>query len=502
MRIIPRTLGGQLIALLLLALALSQAIALAIYASERAEAVRQADRSGLLESAASVMRVLRLAAAENRPALAAAASSPRVQLWVTTASVIESNLGRNRLPAQLLRLLGQLPEAARFEIIRDGQPLEVRPAPAPLRPGAAARQIGAPEPGPGAAVRQPGAPDQVPVPAGQRQAENAPDPAPARISGAYDILVSIPFADGTWLNAQTQIMAEPVNWAWASTASTIVMVIAILLIIAFTANRATRPLRALAARADALGRGTPEPPMAEEGPDEVRRVTVAFNRMQERLSRFVADRTRMIAAIGHDLRTPITSLKLRTELLEDEETRSKMLATLEDMQRMVEATLAFARDDATAEIPRSVDLAALISTVVDDQADMGKDVSFAEADRLPYRCRPTALKRALINLITNAVQYGERARVTLDNPPGGPVIAIDDDGPGIPEENLEYVFQPFVRLETSRSRATGGVGLGLSIARSIVLAHGGELILANRPGGGLRAEIRLPHSEAAATARS
>jgi signal transduction histidine kinase len=484
-RIIPRTLGGQLIALLLLALALSQGIALAIYASERAEAVRQADRSGLLESAASVLRVLRLAAAEARPALAAAASSPRVRIWVSAESAARPGVLAQRLPAQYQRQLGLLPEAARFEILRDGQPLEVRPAPAPIRPGAA-RQVGA---------------EPFTVPAGQPQAAPVQAPSPARITGAYDILVSIPFADGTWLNAQTQIMAEPVNWAWASTASTVVMVIAILLIIAFTANRATRPLRALAARADALGRGTPEPPMAEEGPDEVRRVTVAFNRMQERLSRFVADRTRMIAAIGHDLRTPITSLKLRAELLEDEETRSKMLLTLEDMQRMVEATLAFARDDATAETPRSVDLAALIATVVDDQADMGKDVTFAEAERLPYRCRPTALKRALINLITNAVQYGERARVTLENAPGGPVIGIDDDGPGIPEENLEYVFQPFVRLETSRSRATGGVGLGLSIARSIVLAHGGELVLANRRGGGLRAEIRLPPSEPTATAR-
>ena len=312
----------------------------------------------------------------------------------------------------------------------------------------------------------------------------------------YDILVSVPFPDSGWLNAQTQISAEPVTWAWASMASTAIMLVAILLIVAFTASRATRPLRALAAQADALGRGTPEPPMPERGPSEVRSVTIAFNRMQERLSRFVSDRTRMLAAIGHDLRTPITSLKLRAELLDDEEAKAKITATLEEMQSMVEATLAFAREEATEEPARSVDLTALVATIVDDYADLGKDVRFTElTHRLPYRCRPTALKRAIANLINNAVQYGERARVTLSDDGSGPVIAIEDRGPGIPEDQLKEVFKPFVRLETSRNRATGGVGLGLAIARTIALSHGGDLILSNRPSGGLRAEIRLPKAD-------
>jgi signal transduction histidine kinase len=162
------------------------------------------------------------------------------------------------------------------------------------------------------------------------------------------------------------------------------------------------------------------------------------------------------------------------------------------MEHMTEATLAFAREDATSEASRTIDLAAAIASQVDDLAELGKPVSFSEAARLAYSCRPTALKRAIGNLIENAVQYGERARVSLDDTPTGPVIAVEDDGPGIPEDKLEEVFRPFVRLEASRSRATGGVGLGLSIARSIVLGHGGELILRNRPEGGLRAEIRLP----------
>jgi len=258
----------------------------------------------------------------------------------------------------------------------------------------------------------------------------------------------------------------------------------------------TRPLRALAERADAFGRGTVEPPPPEAGPEEARRLIAAFTRMQERLRRFVADRTRMLAAIGHDLRTPITSLKLRAELLDDAEARSRMLATLDEMERMTEATLAFAREDATAEPSRSVDLAALISSFADDLTEMGKPVTFADAARLPYVCRPTALRRALANLVENAIQYGERARVTLGATSAGPVITIDDDGPGIPEDQIEQAFKPFVRLETSRSRETGGAGLGLAIARSIVLAHGGDLVLSNRPEGGLRAEIRLPEADA------
>lgn len=461
MRLLPRTLGGQLTALLLLALAASQIVAFSILSNERALALREADRAGLVENAASVLRVLRLAAPERRGALAAAASSPRVRLWITDSSVVTTpttNLVNN---PRFTRILGQLPEPARFQVVRDSPPGPgdaVRPA---IAPGAAADQF-----------------------------------MPFR-NGAYDILLSVPFADGGWLNAQTEIRAEPITWAWASTISTAAMALAILAIVAFTARRATRPLRALAIRADSLGRGTPEPPLPEDGPDEVRRVTVAFNRMQERLGRFVSDRTRMLAAIGHDLRTPITSLRLRAELLDDDDNKTKMMATLEEMQRMIEATLAFAKDEAGAEAPRSVDLSALLSTIVDDHSDAGQDVSFTDAPRLAYPCRPVALRRAVSNLVANAVQYGERARVSLEDGAHGPVIAVEDDGPGIPPGRIEDVFQPFVRLESSRSRNTGGVGLGLSIARSIVLAHGGELHLANRQGGGLRAEIRLPRADGA-----
>ncbi|MBN9009336.1 MAG: HAMP domain-containing protein [Rhizobiales bacterium] len=299
------------------------------------------------------------------------------------------------------------------------------------------------------------------------------------------LVARLGFAVGPWTAACLRASDETER-------RSLILALVMLGLIIFAARRVTRPLKALAASAEAFGRGDAVAPLPESGPDEARRLIHAFNQMQERLSRFVTDRTRMLAAIGHDLRTPITSLKLRAEMVDDEETRQKMRATLDEMQHMTEATLAFARDDAGAEPSRAVDLAALIESAVDDLAEMGKPVSFADAGRLVYSCRPTALKRAIGNLIENAIQYGERARVRLTAAPSGPVIAVEDDGPGIPAERIDEVFKPFTRLESSRSRETGGSGLGLSIARSIVLAHGGTLALRNREDGGLAAEIRLP----------
>jgi signal transduction histidine kinase len=266
--------------------------------------------------------------------------------------------------------------------------------------------------------------------------------------------------------------------------------LALSLIAMLIARRIARPMRELAQAAEAVGRGEGVAPLPECGPDDIRRTAEAFNRMQSRLRRFIEDRTRMLAAIGHDLRTPITSMRLRTEFVADEETRSKLLATLDEMQTMTEATLAFAREDAMREETRAVDLAALMESMCADLSDLGWDVSFSNGERITYRCRPDGLRRAVRNLIENAVRYGERARVSLGASGDAIEIAVEDDGPGIPSREFERVFAPFVRLESSRNRDTGGAGLGLAIARSIVRAHGGDITLANAKG--LRVAIRLP----------
>jgi signal transduction histidine kinase len=178
--------------------------------------------------------------------------------------------------------------------------------------------------------------------------------------------------------------------------------------------------------------------------------------------------------------------------VDDEETRTKILETLDEMERMTEATLAFAREEARREDTRTVDLAALVESLCEDLRDLDMDVTYAGPPSLLYPCRSVSLKRALRNLIENAVTYGQRARVTLAAADQEVSIAIEDDGPGISEADFERVFAPFVRLEESRSQETGGIGLGMAIARSIVRGHGGDITLANRPEGGLRVTIHLP----------
>jgi signal transduction histidine kinase len=253
-------------------------------------------------------------------------------------------------------------------------------------------------------------------------------------------------------------------------------------------------LRRLAASAEAVGRGENVPPLPESGPDDIRKTTEAFNRMQARLFRFVEDRTRMLAAIGHDLRTPLTSLRLRAEFVNDPETHQRMLSTIDEMQSMTESMIALARGEATIEETRIVDLNALLGSLCDDLIDLGQPIHYRDTVKITYRCRPDGLRRAVRNLIENAVRYAGAAEVSIKQSSGSIELVIADRGPGIPEQMNEKVFAPFFRLENSRSRETGGVGLGLSIARAIARHHGGDITLSpNEPG--LRAVLSLPRAD-------
>jgi signal transduction histidine kinase len=214
--------------------------------------------------------------------------------------------------------------------------------------------------------------------------------------------------------------------------------------------------------------------------------------MQERLQRFVHDRVQMTAAISHDLRTPITRLRLRAEFVEDEEQRRKMLADLADMEAMIDTTLTFAREEASTEPKANVDLLSMIGNVCEDRPQVSLEIGPDLGSRFSYPCRPLAIQRCVGNVVDNAVKYGGCARVRLDASPSSVTVAVDDDGPGIPLEEQERVFAPFERLETSRNAETGGTGLGLSIARTIARAHGGDVTMANRSAGGLRVTIVLP----------
>ena len=228
----------------------------------------------------------------------------------------------------------------------------------------------------------------------------------------------------------------------------------------------------------------------------------AFNTMAARIRRFVQDRTLMLTAIGHDLRTPITRLRLRAEFVEDEVQRGRMLADLDELEAMVSATLTFGRDAAVQEAVVRLDLAELLRTILDEAEDLRPDlegrIAIVGPAHLTVSARPLALKRAFGNLVGNALNYGGSVRVRLDHEvvtPAGATVTImfEDDGPGIPESEVERMFQPFQRLEASRNRETGGVGLGLPIARNILRAHGGDVVAENRADGpGLRVRVTLP----------
>jgi len=333
----------------------------------------------------------------------------------------------------------------------------------------------------------------VPMPQTQRPRDQVflGGPAYGRLA------VGLQLPDGQWLNVTTA-MPPPRPWNSATfLIAFLVMTAAAAALTVWAVRRLIRPVATLAAAADALGRDVNAPPLPETGPLEVATAAAAFNTMAARIRRFVDDRTFMLTAIGHDLRTPITRLKLRAEFMEDDEQRAKMLADLDELAAMVSATLAFGRDVAGDEPVRAVNLVALIRTLLDETVDARPEaealVTYAGPEHLTVRARPVALKRALTNLVHNALNYGRCAHVMLAPPLGSVVtVLVDDEGPGIPPDQLDLVFQPFHRGEGSRNRETGGTGLGLPIARNILRAHGGDVTLANRPGGGARATVTLP----------
>ena len=304
--------------------------------------------------------------------------------------------------------------------------------------------------------------------------------------------ISVQLRDATWLNFSVPFVETLSFWSWRLIAPLVLSGFVVLAVSAWAVQRWVRPLEALSAAANRLGTDVNAPPLPEEGPPDVRNAAHAFNEMQHRIRRFVEDRTQMLAAISHDLRTPIMRMRLRAECVENDLEREKMMADLDEMEAIVSSTLSFAREDANYEANIIIDLVAVLRRICADLADVGLDVSFGGYGRLPFFCRPTSLRRAFTNIIENAVKYGRRARVKLVPSAHSIAIQIDDDGPGIPEAEQEKVFQPFYRLERSRNRATGGTGLGLPVARTVARAHGGDVILSNRKGGGLRVIVTLP----------
>ncbi|WEK33364.1 MAG: ATP-binding protein [Candidatus Pseudomonas phytovorans] len=298
---------------------------------------------------------------------------------------------------------------------------------------------------------------------------------------------SLALGNGLFLNA-IQHPSGAYQWSSVLAYSLPVTTLPVLLVVVFCISRVLRPVKSLARATERVSRGEWIAPLPLAGPAEARELTHAFNTMQARLARHVEGRTRLLAAISHDLNTPLTELRLQVELLEPGEARDDMLESLEELSTMVRETLGFVRDDAVQEPTRRIALDTLLGELARRYGLLGQALTLGKpADAYLY-CRPLALKRALTNLIDNALKHGGTARVDVQVQAGMIVLEILDRGPGLPEAWLEKVFEPFVQL----GHGNGGLGLGLAIARACVQAHGGELVLENRQPAGLCAVLKLP----------
>ncbi|MCQ8241916.1 ATP-binding protein [Rhizosaccharibacter radicis] len=316
---------------------------------------------------------------------------------------------------------------------------------------------------------------------GQEGLQLTSTPRPGDVAGA------LPLPDGTVLRFVSRglMSRHPVTRGLLSAA---VLAGCVLLAAAMLVRTLSQPLRLLARAADAIGRGPPVP-VSEAGPREVRDLARAMNAMQDRIGRLIADRTEALAAVSHDLRTPLSRLRLRAGFLEDSDIQTAIEADVDEMESMVVSVLAYLAGEDDPEPRRNLDLAALLATLVDDAADAGRDARYEGPDHASMHGRPLALKRVFGNLISNALAYAGNVRVSLREEGAGLSVRVEDDGPGIPPAELDRVLTPFYRVEGSRSRATGGLGLGLAIVQREVQRENGVLRLSNRPEGGLRAEI-------------
>ena len=306
-----------------------------------------------------------------------------------------------------------------------------------------------------------------------------------------DLELAAQLSDGRWLYGRS---LSPQLSPFAARYTTLMLVVALVLVVLvvyWQMRRIVRPLRELRHGAEDLGRGKAIKPLPETGPGDVRKAVTAFNLMSDRLQRFVDERMRLLAALSHDLRTPITTMRLRVELMADSDEKQKLLASLDEMQAMSEATLDFVRGSGDKEPSSSINVTALVTSLCDDLREIGLGVAVTDGPDQLLECRPLSLTRALRNVIQNAVDYGGEAQVSLTGDDLQALIEVRDQGPGIPPQEMERVFEPFYRLESSRSRETGGIGLGLAIARQIISAHGGSIRLQNT-NPGLKVTIELP----------
>jgi len=462
----PQSLFGRLLAASVLAVVLAQAVALLLIAQEREHFVRQGSvRDWTRRIAETTLMLAPLGRTQRADALAQLAASPPHMAHADA-------FAHGGPPRALARPFVRLPLLSDFETaLRDqlraalgpAYGIEVGPTPVPPPPAVA-----------------------LPAPFYEAH-ELALHPEAAQ---RYDVTVR--FADGDAVTYRVMRMPGGAPLPRRLSTNLALLVLLLVIVLCLTARTITRPLSDLARVADSLGReARPAPQLAERGTRELRDAARAFNTMQDRLHRYLDSRTRVLAAMSHDLKTPLTRLRLQVEALDNPPMQERIGRELDEMESMVREALALFRGLDDGEPAAAVDMNALLEKIREEFRDLGGTVTITGQALRPLVGKPQALKRCLTNLIANAVKFGTRAEVLIADG-ADLVIRVRDHGPGIPEEELERVFEPFYRLESSRNRDSGGTGLGLTIARDLAQAHGGSLLLANLAGGGLEATLRLP----------
>ncbi|WP_017670189.1 HAMP domain-containing sensor histidine kinase [Blastomonas sp. AAP53] len=325
----------------------------------------------------------------------------------------------------------------------------------------------------------------------------------AQIGGRSDnqvrelALIALQRSDGQWLSVRVPVAEASGRIVATIIAQTVLLYLVMLVPLVWLTRRIARSMGALRDGVAQFEQTQQAQPIEPSGPSDLVDLTRSFNAMSARISAMLNEKDVMLGAIGHDLKTPLAALRVRVESVPDERQRSRMVASIDDITRTLDDILSLARIGRTGEVAEPVNLVALVEMIADEYRDLGQDVELADCERIVAPLQFTWIRRALRNVIGNAVRYGARARISIARQNRAVAITIDDDGPGIADDQIERMFEPFTRLEASRNMATGGTGLGLTLARAIAHQHGGALTLANRRAAdgtveGLRAVLTLP----------
>jgi len=454
--LLPSSLFARIALILLIGLVAAQSLSLWLHWSERAEVVTEARGLHMADRIADAVRQIEADPSPRHKKALADFQSDDLRITLIDESQISPNTPRGQIQATIAARLGGEREI---------------------------RSLGGMGSGMGGGMGQ-----------GMGHGMRNGAGSPQRDSGwrSFDLRLN----DGQWVRIVASVApsapALPANF-YAHLLLSLAIVGALVMLVV---RQATLPLQRLAQAADNLGQNLDAPPLSETGTTEMRSAAQAFNRMGEKIRRLVDERSRALAAVSHDLRTPLTRLRLRSELIDDDRLRGQMAADLDAMTQMIDATLDYLRGIQENEPVRPIDINALLSSLSEDALALGREIPVDGQAQNSYPGRLTALRRALQNLIDNAFKYARSPRLLVQDSPGALRLTVLDDGPGIPAESLSRVTEPYYRPDAARASDTGGVGLGLSIVKDVALLHGGELILTNRPEGGLSVTLVLPRQPA------